>query len=148
MLPSNVETLGVAPAVQGADKTKDVGNMKKVELMKYAKNVLGVETRRRGDDGKENLFRLVEDARQDCKAVQPRQRQASPGNQESEAPAEVSSSSHEAPPLAPERAQSAPSALTIATRLGGKPVALESGRQAQKKSCRRAPRRPLSGNRI
>ena len=125
MIPKNVETLGGAPAAQDADKAKDVGNMEKVELRKYAKHVLGVETRRRGGDGKKNFLRLVEGVRRGCKAAQPRQRQASPGNQESEAPAEVSSSSHEAPPLAPERARSAP------TRLGGKPASLKSGRQAQ-----------------
>ena len=47
--------LGGAPKAQEDDKTKDVDEMKKDELMRYAKNVLGVETRTVGPSGK-NFF--------------------------------------------------------------------------------------------
>ena len=64
--------LGGAPKAQDVDKTKDVDEMKKSELMQYAKNILGVETRRVGPDGNKNLFRAVEDVKHDCKAAQER----------------------------------------------------------------------------
>ena len=37
---------------QDVDEAKDVDKMNKPELMKYAKNILGVETRQVGSDGK------------------------------------------------------------------------------------------------
>ena len=46
--------------------------MKRDELMRYAKNVLGVETRTVGPNGKKTNYRAVEDVKRDCKAVQAR----------------------------------------------------------------------------
>ena len=42
-----------------------MGDMRKLELMKYAVGI-GVETRRRGPDGKKNLYRPVEEVRREC----------------------------------------------------------------------------------
>ena len=53
-----------------ADKGKDVDKMHKAELMVYAKDVLGVETRRVGPDGNKNLWRTVAEVKKDCKAAQ------------------------------------------------------------------------------
>ena len=64
--------LGGAPKVKKTDKTRDVDQMDKPELMAYAKDVLGVETRRSGSDGKKTLWRAVADVKQDCKAAQAR----------------------------------------------------------------------------
>ena len=81
---------GGAPKAKKTDKTqKDVDKMEKPELMPYAKDVLGVETRREGPDGKKNLWRPVADVRKDCKAEQTRVRQALPAENAG------SSSSHE-----------------------------------------------------
>ncbi len=62
------------PAMPGSasDKTEDPDQMNQAKLMKYAKDILGVETRRVGPDGKKTFYRLVSDVRQDCKAAQAR----------------------------------------------------------------------------
>ncbi len=45
---------------QDVDKAKDVDKMNKAELMKYAKHILGAETRRIGPGGKNtNIYRSV-----------------------------------------------------------------------------------------
>ena len=44
--------LGEAPKALDVDIAKDVDKMRRDELMKYAKEVLKVETRQRGPDGK------------------------------------------------------------------------------------------------
>ena len=80
--------------------------MKKYDLMRYANNVLGVETRQAGPDGKKNRYRAVEDVKQDCKAAQARLCQPPQENEPLEAPAEANSSSREAPFPSPERAPS------------------------------------------
>ena len=49
----------------GSAPARNVSDMRKTELMEYAKG-LGVETRRRGPDGKNNLYRSVEDVRRHC----------------------------------------------------------------------------------
>ena len=57
---------------------KDVEKMKKDELnqlMQFAKDVLGVETREAGPDGKKNRWRKVECVKEDCRAEQNRLRQ-------------------------------------------------------------------------
>ena len=54
--------------------------MEKPDLMPYAKDVLGVETRRKGPDGKKNLWRAVAEVKADCKAAQARLRQALPAD--------------------------------------------------------------------
>ena len=97
--------LGGAPKAPDVDETRDVDKMNKVELMKYANDMLGVHTRRAGPDGKTNLYRAVSDVKHDCKAVQSRLCQASQENQTSEAHSEASPSSRQAFPRAQERAQ-------------------------------------------
>ena len=65
--------------------------------MKYAADVLGVETRKMGSGGKKNLWRSVDEVRQDCKEQEARlcpSPHASAG----------SSSSQRAPPAEPEQA--------------------------------------------
>jgi hypothetical protein len=61
---------GGAPKGKKQIATKDVDQMEKAELMAYAKDVLGVETRRMGSDGKKNLWRKVVEVNRDCKAAQ------------------------------------------------------------------------------
>ena len=67
-----VGLLGGAPKARKIDKGKNVDEMEKPELMAYAKDVLGVETRRGGVNGKKNLWRTVSDVKNDCKKVQAR----------------------------------------------------------------------------
>jgi len=70
---------------------RNVEDMRKAELMKFAADVLGVATRRVGPDGKNNLWRSVEEVRRDCKEKEARLCQsphASAG----------SSTSHQVPP--------------------------------------------------
>ena len=64
--------LGGAPKAQYVDKTEDADQMNKAELMKYAEDILGVETPQVGPDGNKNLYLAVSDVRQDCKAAQAR----------------------------------------------------------------------------
>ena len=52
---SSCGELGGAPKAKKTDKGKDVEKMDKAELMVYAKDVLGVETRRVGADGKKSV---------------------------------------------------------------------------------------------
>ena len=99
--------LGGAPKARDVDKAKGVDNMNKAELMLYAKNIPGVETRRVGPGGKKNLHRAVPDVKQDCKAAQSRLCQASQENQASGADAEASSNSRPALPHGQKRADSA-----------------------------------------
>ena len=61
--------LGEVSKVVDVDIAKDVDKIRRHELMKYAKEVLKVEARRVGPDGK-NRVRDVADVRRDCKAVQ------------------------------------------------------------------------------
>ena len=84
--------------------TTDVDTMKKDDLMRYVKRVLGVELRNAGPDGKKNRYRAVEDVKQDCKAVQARLCQPLQENEPLEASAEVSLNSRAAPLPAQERA--------------------------------------------
>ena len=63
---------GGAPKGKKKVVTKDVDQMEKPELMAYAKDVLGVETRRVGSNGKKTLWRKVGEVNQDCKAAQAR----------------------------------------------------------------------------
>ena len=65
-----VGLLGGAPKAKKIDKGKNVDKMEKSELMVYAKDVLGVETRRASARGKTNTWRSVSDVRNDCKAAQ------------------------------------------------------------------------------
>ena len=80
-----VGRLGGAPKAQDVGKMKDVEKMKKDELMQFAKDVLGVETREAGPDGKKNRWRKVERVKADCRAEQNRLCQAAQENVESAA---------------------------------------------------------------
>ena len=60
---------GGAPKGKQIVAARDVDQMEKAELMAYAKDVLGVETRRAGLDGKKNLWRKVSEVKQECKAA-------------------------------------------------------------------------------
>ena len=55
--------LGGAPKAQDVATRKDVETMKKDELMRYAKNILAVEVREAGPDGKKNRWRSVDDVK-------------------------------------------------------------------------------------
>ena len=46
---------------------RNLDDMRKEELMKYAKDVLGIETRHIGADGKKNRWRSVPEVRRECK---------------------------------------------------------------------------------
>ena len=70
---------------QDVDKAKDVDKMNKPELMIFARDILGVETRQVGSDGKKRRYRAVPDVKQDCKAAQARLCQPSQENQAVEA---------------------------------------------------------------
>ena len=80
-----VGLLGGAPKAQDVGKMMDVEKMKRVELMQFAKDVLGVETREAGPDGKKNRWRQVERVKEDCRAEQNRLRQAVQEKEECEA---------------------------------------------------------------
>jgi len=61
---------GGSPKALNVAKTQNVDAMKKDDLMKFAKSVLGVEVRQAGPDGKKTLFRRVAEVKEDCKKVQ------------------------------------------------------------------------------
>jgi hypothetical protein len=98
--------LGGAPKAQDVDTRKDVDTMNKEDLMRYAKNILGVEVRQAGPDGKKNRWRSVNDVKKDCKEVQATLLQSLQDNDPVENPAEASASSWERLPPASARAPS------------------------------------------
>ena len=55
--------LGGGPKAQDDANTKDIDAMKRDDLMRYARNVLGVEVRQAGPDGKKTRFRAVDDVK-------------------------------------------------------------------------------------
>ena len=55
----------------------NVEDMRKDELMPYARDVLGIETRKMGRDGKKNLWHTLIEVRGDCKNKEARLCQSS-----------------------------------------------------------------------
>ena len=51
---------------------RNLDDMRKAELMMYAKDVLGIETRKIGAGGKNNLWRSVAEVRRECKEKEAR----------------------------------------------------------------------------
>ena len=51
---------------------QNVDDMRKAELMMYAKDVLGIETRKIGAGGQKNLWRSIEEVWRECKEKEAR----------------------------------------------------------------------------
>ena len=97
--------------------------MEKPELMAYAKDVLGVETRRVVSDGKKSLWRKVAEVKQDCKAAQARLCQ--PEAENNPRLSSASSSGHTLPAYAGGAAATVPNVNENAKPVVDKPMAAE-----------------------